>query len=290
MALPVPLSALDKIRHSIEAQRAQVRSDLIGHLSTIDPFEFEHLIKELLERMSFTDCEVTQRSKDGGIDLLANFSIGISDIRTVCQVKRQKASIGAPVLQQFYGAMNALKVNSNVHLGLFVTTSHFASSAVTWVEQSALPLALIDGDRLADLLIEHGVLVRSVEMPPGLELTTAAVEDAGEAQPEDAEGEVDPVTASQVTEHKQLFRWPLEWGPGDSYVLRAEYLPDPSLSFEVGGVRVPPEGDFVAARTKLQKQILAHMEQIFPDLPKGRQAARSWSGVHKVYPAEHYGK
>ena len=84
----------------------------------MDPHEFEELVVKLLERMNFIECEVTQRSKDGGIDLRANFSIGIGKINTIGQVKRYKASIGAQALQMFYGAMTAHKGHEEVHLGL----------------------------------------------------------------------------------------------------------------------------------------------------------------------------
>lgn len=88
------LTPIDKIRDTIEAQRQSVREDLRAHVGEMEPYEFEHLVRDLLERISFTDCEVTQRTRDGGIDIRANFSIGISEIRTIGQVKRQRASVG----------------------------------------------------------------------------------------------------------------------------------------------------------------------------------------------------
>lgn len=94
-----PLTPLDRLRDQIRAQREAVVKKLREHLSALDPYQFEHLIRDLLEKMSFRDCQVTQQYKDGGIDLTASFSIGITEIRTLCQVKRQRAPIGIPVLQ-----------------------------------------------------------------------------------------------------------------------------------------------------------------------------------------------
>ena len=285
--LAQPLSTLDKIRDSIEAQRSHVKAELRAYLHEMDPFEFEHLIRDLLSKMSFTDCEVTQKYKDGGIDLRANFSIGISEVKTLGQVKRHKAAVGTQALQQFYGAMTALMVKNEVHLGLFVTTSSFASSAVSWVEDSSLPLVLIDGDRLVDLLVENGLLVCEVSMPAALELVAG-----GQAYDQD-EGtpELDEcphgVEAKPVPKHQ--FKWNLEMAADGHFVLRCNVLADPSKSFEVSGVRVPPDGDFKPARTQLNLAIADGISPLFPGLDKGHLHAKAWSGTHRVYPADTYG-
>lgn len=44
--------------------------------------------------------------------------------------------------------------------GVFVTTSGFSSQAVDYVRHLPQRVILIDGDRFADLMIEHGVGVR----------------------------------------------------------------------------------------------------------------------------------
>lgn len=285
-----PLTPLDRLRDSIRAQRESVVRKLREHLSTLDPYQFEHLIRDLLEKMSFRDCQVTQQYKDGGIDLTANFSIGITEIHTICQVKRQKAPIGIPALQQFYGAMTALQVQNRALLGLFVTTSRFAGGATKWVEQSSLPLVLIDGDRLAELLVEHGLLVREVPLQNALELdlTGAGVEDAAEAGAEEATD--DAAAPEHGVERRRLFRWTLTEGHAGEFVLVAQYLPEPSRSGEFRGVKVPPDGDFKTARADLHRQIAQYMRPLFPDLAPNLLISRAWSGVHKVYPADVYGK
>jgi hypothetical protein len=239
--------------------------------------------------MDFRDCKVTQQSKDGGIDLTASFSIGITEIRTICQVKRQKTNVGIPALQQFYGAMTAMQVQDRAHLGLFVTTSGFAAGAAKWVEQSSLPLVLIDGERLAELLVQHGLLVREVPLPNALELhlEPGSVDTEAEPQTEEATDEANCPPASQGGTR---FRWHLNESPSGEFELVAEYLPDPSRSATFRGVKVPPDGDFKPARSALHKQIVDYMRPLFPDLDPNLLAARAWSGVHKVYPPHVYGK
>jgi hypothetical protein len=285
-----PLTPLDRLRDSIRAQREAVVTQLREHLSTLDPYQFEHLIRDLLEKMSFRDCQVTQQYKDGGIDLTASFSIGITEIRTICQVKRQRAPIGIPAIQQFYGAMATLQVQNRALLGLFVTTSRFAGGAAKWVEQSSLPLVLIDGDRLAELLVEHGLLVREVPLQNALELDLgpATVYTGPAPDAENATG--DDAFPEHSLRRPRLFRWRLTEGQAGEFVLVAQYLPDRQRDGKFRGIKVAPEEDFKAARTHLHRQIAEYMRPLFPDLAEDRLHARAWSGVHKVYPAKVYGR
>lgn len=40
-------------------------------------YAFEHLVKRLLEEMNYDDVEVTTRSNDGGVDVVADIELGI---------------------------------------------------------------------------------------------------------------------------------------------------------------------------------------------------------------------
>ena len=71
--------------------------------------------------------------------------------------------------------------------------------------------------------------------------------------------------------------------------IRDRYLPDPSQTLEVSGLRVPPDGDFKSARSELNQQIAAWIEPFFPGLTRNRVRAKAWSGTHRVYPASEYG-
>lgn len=293
------LTPLDKIRDSIEAQRASVREELRAYLGQMDPYAFEKLVRDLLQRMDFTQCEVTPPKRDGGIDVKANFSIGISEIKTIGQVKRQKVSVSTEALQQFYGVMKAEEQRSEVHLGLYITTSAFTSSAIKWVRDSALPLVLIDGTKLVDLMVEHGLLVREAPLPAPLELDLG--ETAGGTCP-DPSGAADadlppslepPLPAPETapnTQRTRQFRWGLELDEtsGD-FTLTIRYLPDPGWVRTVTGTRVPVDQNFRTARGELHAQIVELIAPLFPGLDKNLLNAKGWSGAHKVYPSGVYG-
>lgn len=70
------------------------------------------------------------------------------------QVKRWKLNnkIHSPVIQQVRGSLGAHE------RGLVITTSSFSSGATKEaIQPDKAPIALIDGDKLVTLLMEHGI-------------------------------------------------------------------------------------------------------------------------------------
>lgn len=149
---------IDLITRLVEDQRRKVKQQLLNVLVNIDPFAFEDLIARLLGKMGYDDVVVTTRSKDAGIDILGEIAIGITRVKTAIQVKRSVNSIGRPIISQFRGDMLAMQ---QVDQGLLITTSHFTKNALEIARlPNTIPIILIDGDRLGDLMIEHQIGVR----------------------------------------------------------------------------------------------------------------------------------
>ncbi|XOB98385.1 restriction endonuclease [Deinococcota bacterium DY0809b] len=138
------------------------RSQLHRLLHEMPPDRFEALIGELLVQMGFDEntVEVTQRSNDGGIDVVGVFrAAGLTEMNVAVQVKRWKQNVGAPVVTQLRGS---LQVHQQ---GIVITTSNFTNGA----RQEALSpnkarIGLIDGEELVDLLIKHQVGVASKDL------------------------------------------------------------------------------------------------------------------------------
>ena len=66
-------------------QEASVRESMRELLLDMDPFVFEHLLRRLLEEMDYEDVDVTSRSNDGGVDIIAQIELGITSVREVVQ-------------------------------------------------------------------------------------------------------------------------------------------------------------------------------------------------------------
>lgn len=137
----------------IEQHNHQVRKALRERLLGMKPGEFEELISQLLAEMGFEMVEVTKLSGDGGIDVRGTLVVGdVVRIKMAVQVKKWKlkSNIMAPVVQQVRGSLGAHEQ------GLIITTSDFSAGAIKEAAQpDKTPIALMNGEQLVMLLMEH---------------------------------------------------------------------------------------------------------------------------------------
>lgn len=143
-----------KITSLIHAQHTSVRDAIRELLAEIDPIVFEHLVKDLLEAMGYEDVEVTSPTGDKGVDVLGKIELGITSVREVVQVKRHVKNIQRNVLDALRGSLHRF----GAVRGSIITTGDFSSGTKKAAfEPGASPITLISGDKLIDLLIEHGL-------------------------------------------------------------------------------------------------------------------------------------
>lgn len=92
-------------------------------------------------------------SGDGGIDGVVNQDpLGLD--RVYIQAKRYKDTPVSPAeINSFIGALNIKRANK----GLFVTASTFSKQAQEHATNSTMHVVLVGGDRLAELMVRHGV-------------------------------------------------------------------------------------------------------------------------------------
>jgi len=69
------------------------------------------------------------------------------------QAKRWKSNVGRQEIQSFVGALAGKKAAK----GVFITTSGFHDNATVYAAGLHQKVILIDGRRLAELMIEHGI-------------------------------------------------------------------------------------------------------------------------------------
>lgn len=69
-------------------------------------------------------------------------------------------SIGPSTIRDFFGALNL----QNAQKGIFFTTSTFSSSAETTARDLGMRIVLIDGQKLAGLMIKYNVDCRDEEV------------------------------------------------------------------------------------------------------------------------------
>lgn len=146
----------------IENQNELTKAKLKSILHSLDPFQFEFLVGDLLQKIGYENVTVTKRSGDKGIDIIANLTVGgITNVKTAIQVKRYAVSnkvTGATVAQ--------LRGSAEVdQRGLVITTSDFTKDAIIESQaQNKMPVSLVNGDKLISLLIKYEVGIKKEEL------------------------------------------------------------------------------------------------------------------------------
>ncbi len=145
------------------ALQATLREELLQRILANSPAFFEQLIVDLLVAMGYGGSHKDAaaqigRSGDGGVDgIISEDRLGLD--RVYLQAKRYAPGnpVSRPDVNGFVGSL----VGFGATKGVFVTTSSFSQPARDYVRHLAQRVVLIDGRELADLMIEHGVGVRS---------------------------------------------------------------------------------------------------------------------------------
>ncbi len=156
--LAIPFSP--GLSHDIKLHNQTVREQLLTRLRAGTADAFERVVGVLLAKLGFEDVEVTPSSGDGGIDVRGTLAVGdVIRTRMAVQAKRWKYNVQAPVVQQVRGSLGTHDQ------GLIITTSDFSPGArLEANRQNAVPVALMNGRQLVDLLVEHGIGVRREEL------------------------------------------------------------------------------------------------------------------------------
>lgn len=147
----------EQIDSALGELRETLRTELEESLKKVDPFRFEQIVVDLLFAMGYGGsraeaAKVTKKSNDEGIDGVINEDrLGLDVIYV--QAKRWQDTIGRKEIQSFVGALAGKQANK----GVFITTSDFASTATEYAHMVPQKVILIDGARLADLMIEHDI-------------------------------------------------------------------------------------------------------------------------------------
>ena len=143
----------------IEKQNESTKHKLKDMLHSMDPFQFEYLVADLLQKIGYENVFVTKRSGDKGIDVTANLTVGgITSVKTVIQAKRYAPhnKINGAVITQLRGSA---EVDQR---GLIITTSDFTKDGIDESQaQNKMPVSLVNGEKLIQLLIKYGVGVKS---------------------------------------------------------------------------------------------------------------------------------
>ncbi len=155
----------DRLEQALSELRQEVAAELQELLSQVSPQYFETIVLDLLHRMGYgtsrADLVRVGRSGDGGIDGVISLDrLGLEKVYV--QAKRWQNSVGRPEVQAFFGAI----AGNHATKGVLITTASFTQQAIAYAG-TVDGVVLVDGSKLADLMIEHevGVASRPVRVP-----------------------------------------------------------------------------------------------------------------------------
>jgi restriction system protein len=152
-------SPLENIESAFNVMRSALAGELLERIRNESPDFFEHLVLELLHKMGYgaklADIEHIGGSGDEGVDgVIHHDQLGLDKIYIQAKRYKDDSTIGRPAIQSFVGALSGKKATR----GVFLATTKFSKDAKDYVENlTGFTVVLIDGNRLADLMIEHKV-------------------------------------------------------------------------------------------------------------------------------------
>ena len=151
----------DTPEESLETANQTIRNalaaEIIEKVKTCSPGFFERLVVELLVKMGYGGTlqeagKAVGKSGDGGIDGIINEDrLGLDVI--YLQAKRWEGNVSRPEIQKFAGALQGKRARK----GVFITTSDFTKEAREYVAMIDSKIILIDGEELAELMIDYNV-------------------------------------------------------------------------------------------------------------------------------------
>ena len=151
------LTPVEEIEDAWHRHRLALEADLLEQVRACSPTFFERLVVDVLVAIGYGGnrsqaARSVGQSGDGGIDgTIDEDPLGLEVI--YIQTKRWQGSVGRPEVQRFAGALQGQRARK----GVMLTTSEFTREASDYVSTIDPRIVLIDGQRLAQLMVDHGV-------------------------------------------------------------------------------------------------------------------------------------
>lgn len=147
----------EALESAYQRLRDDLAIELLQQIKTSSPSLFEKLVVELLVKMGYGGSrhdagKAIGKSGDEGIDgIIKEDRLGLDII--YIQAKRWDNTVGRPEVQKFAGALQGQRARK----GIMITTSTFSQDAHEYVSRIDSKIVLIDGRRLAQLMIDNNL-------------------------------------------------------------------------------------------------------------------------------------
>ncbi|MCX7975054.1 MAG: restriction endonuclease, partial [Candidatus Aminicenantes bacterium] len=156
------LTPEELMEKSYQKLKENLAQELLQQVKKCSPSFFEKLVIDLLLSMGYGGTrkdagEAIGRSGDEGIDgIIKEDRLGLDIV--YIQAKRWENPVSRSEIQKFAGALLGRKAKK----GIFITTSSFTKEAREYAEKIESKIVLIDGETLAQLMIDHDIGVSPI--------------------------------------------------------------------------------------------------------------------------------
>ena len=157
--VPEELTPTEQLENAFATINDDLAADILQKAREMSPAKFEQLVLDLLLAMGYGGsnkdlAKVTPLSHDNGVDgIIPEDALGLDKIYIQAKRYKEGLPVAKPEIQQFIGALNEQKASK----GVFVTTSTFTQGARESVSKATSKIVLIDGNALANYMIEFNV-------------------------------------------------------------------------------------------------------------------------------------
>jgi restriction system protein len=154
---------IELLEESYQNLRQALAQEIIETIHSCRPKFFENLVVDLLIAMGYGGSRkdtgaAIGRTGDGGVDgIIKEDRLGLDIV--YIQAKRWTNTVSAPDVQAFAGSLEGFRARK----GVMITTSKFSPKAHEYVEKIEKKIVLIDGEQLAQLMIDFGIGVTEVD-------------------------------------------------------------------------------------------------------------------------------
>ena len=152
-----PKTPKELIEEGYQQMRQSLAQELLNLVKQSPPDFFERLVVELLVKMGYGGSikdagDAIGKSGDEGIDgIIKEDRLGLDIIYV--QAKRWTNPVGRDEIQKFVGALEGKRAKK----GVFLTTSTFTAHAIKYTQQINTKVILIDGEQIAQYMIDYDV-------------------------------------------------------------------------------------------------------------------------------------
>lgn len=150
----------ETLQSSFQRIKSHLRQELLEQIMSCSPSFFEQLVVDLLLAMGYGRSlegagKIVGRSGDGGIDgIISEDKLGFDVIYVQAKRWEPDSTVGRPTVQAFAGSL----LGQGVTKGVLITTSKFSREAEEYARNTQqLRIILIDGQQLAELMIDHDI-------------------------------------------------------------------------------------------------------------------------------------